>query len=69
MIAIESEISDFELLTIRKLYDETCNLFGKDNIGKEWSIYLFFRLKFIKFFRLSQKTKRKNNNNNNIQKL
>lgn len=63
MMAIESETSDFELLTVRKLYDEACILFGTDNIGKEWSIYLFFRLKFIKYFRLSQKT----NNNNNTQ--
>lgn len=41
MAAIETETSDFELFTVRKLYDEACILFGTDNIGKEWLIYLF----------------------------
>lgn len=41
MIAIESEESDFELDTARKLYDEACTLFGKDNIGL-WIDYVRF---------------------------
>jgi len=39
MISIESEILDFELSTVRKLYDEACILFGRDNIGKKCSIH------------------------------
>ncbi|CAH1724851.1 uncharacterized protein LOC114125601 isoform X2 [Aphis gossypii] len=41
MMAIESETSDFELLTVRKLYDEACILFGTDNI-EVWLDYIRF---------------------------
>ncbi|XP_060834418.1 uncharacterized protein LOC132917611 [Rhopalosiphum padi] len=43
MISIESEILDFELSTVRKLYDEACILFGRDNIGV-WLDYIRFEL-------------------------
>lgn len=35
MIAIECEVPNYELDTIRKLYDDACNLFGRNNIGKD----------------------------------
>ncbi|KAF0770349.1 U3 small nucleolar RNA-associated protein 6 [Aphis craccivora] len=40
-IAIETETTDLELSTVRKLYDEACTLFGRDNIGI-WLDYIRF---------------------------
>jgi len=35
MIAIESEESDIDLDIVRKLFDDACTLFGRDNISKD----------------------------------
>lgn len=55
MIAIEREVPNYELDTIRKLYDDACNLFGRSNVGKDKSIYFLIKTHQMVYFRVSQK--------------